>query len=163
VTILSSQMRRLILICLLAAGIVPASALATQFAPGDGTLAVRNAGNDAGQLVVALSVAGATLGQVDRGRITILPAPGPEPEVTGAERQIDRADGSTVYIGMGIRFRAITGTFRARIYGTGIDINAVGQGTVRLFGTPFSTGKFALNGGAWTPLPDIGTTFAIGS
>jgi len=152
-------MRRLLFTCLLAGLILPASALAAQLAPGDGTLAVRNATGQPGQVVVQLNINGAAIGQVNRGRIVILPSVGPEPDVSGASRQIDRADGSTVYIGTGIRFRAIAGSFRVRIWGAGIDINAVGQGNVRLSGT--GVGKFSLNGGAWTPLPDVGT-FTIG-
>ena len=154
-------MRRLALICLLAGLTLPAAAAA---APGDGTLAVRNASGDAGQLCVALTINGAAIGQVDRGRVTVLPGIGPEPDVTGADKQIDRADGSTVYVGSNIRFRAV-GSLRVRISGNGIDINAVGQGSVRLVGAGSLTnsGKFSLNGGAWTALPNSGATFTIGA
>lgn len=154
-------MRRLALICLLAGLAVPAVAAA---ASGDGTLAVRNATGDAGQLCVALTINGAAIGQVDRGRITVLPGLGPEPEVSGAEKQIDRADGSTIYIGANIRFRAVGSSLRIRISGTGIDINAVGQGTARLIGAAATNpGKFSLNGGAWTALTDAGSTVTIGA
>jgi hypothetical protein len=153
-------MRRLLFTCLLAGLVLPCSALAANLAPGDGTLAVRNASGDPGQVVVALTINGAAIGQVDRGRIVVLPGLGPEPDVTGAARQIDRADGSTVYMGNGLRFRAVAGTFRVRISGVGIDINAVGQGNVRLAGT--GVGRFSLNGGAWIPLPEAGT-FSIGA
>ena len=153
-------MRRLLFTCLLAGLLLPASALAASLAPGDGTLAIRNAAGEPGQLVVSLSINGAAIGQVNRGRLVVLPGVGPEPDVTGASRQIDRADGSTVYMGSGIRFRAVAGNFRVRIWGVGIDINAVGQGNVRLSGT--GLGKFSLNGGAWTPLPEAGT-FSIGA
>jgi hypothetical protein len=158
-------MRRLFLTCLLAGLLVPATALAARLAPGDGTLAVRNASGDPGQLVVALSINGAAIGQVDRGRVVVLPGNGPEPDVTGATRQIDRADGSTVYVGSGIRFRAVAGYFRVRIFGAGIDINAVGQGSVRLFGSSITTGagKYSLNGGGWTSLPSVATTLSIGT
>jgi hypothetical protein len=160
-------MRRLLLICLLAVlGLSAAvSATAAPLAPGDGTLAVRNANGDAGQLCVALSISGAAIGQVNRGRITVLPGLGPDPDITGADKQIDRADGSTVYIGTNLRFRAVGGTFRIRIFGTGIDVNAVGQGTVRLAGSTaaLNPGRFSLNGGAWTPLPAEGATFTIGT
>src|SRR5437763_833178 len=114
-------MRRLLLTCLLAGLVLPATALAGALSPGDGTLAVRNAGGDPGQLVVALNINGAAIGQIDRGRVVVLPGTGPEPDVTGASKQIDRVDGSTVYLGSGIRFRAVAGTFRVRIYGAGID------------------------------------------
>jgi hypothetical protein len=155
-------MRRLALICLLVGLTLPAAASA---AAGDGTLAVRNATGDAGQVCVALTINGAAIGQVDRGRVVVLPGIGPEPDVTGADKQIDRADGSTVYIGTNIRFRAVGGSFRVRISGSGIDINAVGQGTVRLTGatTVLNSGKFSLNGGPWTSLPDAGSAFAIGA
>ena len=90
---------------------------------------------------------------------------GPEPDVSGAVRQFDRADGSTVYIGTGIRFRAVAGNFRVRIFGAGIDINAVGQGSVRLFGSSIANGagKYSLNGGSWTTLPNVATLFTITS
>jgi hypothetical protein len=165
-------MRRLFLVCLLAGLSLPAAAAtAAQLAPGDGTLAVRNASGDTGQLCVALAINGAAIGQVDHGRVTVLPGVGPEPDVTGADRQIDRVDGSTVYLGTNLRFRAVGGTFRIRISGTGIDINAVGQGTARLAGptvasnpsSPSGPGKFSLNSGPWTPLPDGGATFTIGA
>jgi len=166
VTILLVQpMRRLLFTCLLAGLVLPATAPAARLAPGDGTLAVRNASGDPGQLVVALNINGAAIGQVDRGRVVVLPGNGPEPDVSGATRQIDRADGSTVYVGSGIRFRAVAGNFRVRIFGSGIDINAVGQGTVRLFGSSISNGagKYSLNGGAWTTLPSVATLFTITS
>jgi hypothetical protein len=160
---MTQPMRRLLLTCLLAGLVLPSTALAASLAPGDGTLAVRNAGGDPGQLVVALNINGAAIGQVDRGRVVVLPGNGPEPDVTGATRQYDRADGSTVYVGSGIRFRAVAGNFRVRIFGVGIDINAVGQGTVRLFGSSITNGagKYSLNGGLWTTLPSVATTLAI--
>ena len=145
-------MRRLLLICVLASVSLPAAAAsAAPLAPGDGTLAVRNASGDTGQLCVALAISGAAIGQVDRGRITVLPGLGPEPDVSGADKQIDRADGSTVYIGTNLRFRA-GGSFRLRISGSGIDVNAVGQGTARLAGPTLAAGpgKFSLNGGPAT-------------
>jgi hypothetical protein len=158
-------MRRLLLTCLLAGLVLPASALAARLAPGDGTLAVRNASGDPGQLVVSLNINGAAIGQVARGRVVVLPGPGAEPDVSGASRQIDRADGSTVYLGTGIRFRAVAGNFRVRIFGAGIDVNVVGQGTVRLFGSSITNGagKYSLNGGGWIVLPDVASTFTIGS
>jgi hypothetical protein len=158
-------MRRLALICLLAGLTLPAAASAAPEAAGDGTLAVRNATGDAGQVCVALTINGAAIGQVDRGRVIVLPTGlGPEPEVNGADKQIDRADGSTVYIGTNIRFRAVGTNLRVRVTGSGIDINAVGQGSVRLVGstTVPNPGKFSLNGGPWTPLSDGAATLAIG-
>jgi hypothetical protein len=163
-------MRRLALICLLAGLTLPAAAAAAapavSDAVGDGTLAVRNATGDVGQLCVALTINGAAIGQVDRGKVTVLPTGlGPEPEVSGADKQIDRADGSTVYIGSNIRFRAVGTSLRVRVSGSGIDINAVGQGSVRLVGsaTVPNPGKFSLNSGPWTPLTGGGATFTIGA
>src|SRR3982074_33153 len=100
-------MQRLLLTCLFAALVLPASALAVRLAPGDGTLAVRNASGEGGQLVVSLNVHGAAIGHLGKGRLIVLPGVGPQPEVTGAERQLDRADGTTVYYGTDIRFRAV--------------------------------------------------------
>jgi hypothetical protein len=158
-------MRRLVLTCLFAGLILPSTALALKAAPGDGRLVVRNVSGEPGQVVVSLTINGAAIGQIDRGRITVLPGAGPEPDVMGASRQIDRADGSTTYIGTGLRFRAVADTFRVRIAGSGIDINVVGQGTVRFFGSAAnpSAGKYSVNSGPWLPATDTGAPISIGA
>jgi hypothetical protein len=163
--ILFLPMRRFLLICLaLLALALPAAALAAR--DGDGTLAVRNAVGDPGQVVVWLNISGAVIGQVDSGRVLVddLSLSGDvAPVVTGAERTRDLPSGATVYSGTGIRFRAVGGHYKLRILGRGIDVNVVGQGTVRLTGsaTLAADGRYSLNGGPWTSLPDFGELLRI--
>ena len=162
-------MRRLLLLCTLAAALaIPAAGLALPDSAGDGTLAVRNAAGDAGQVVVWLNVSGAIVGQVDGGKLLIddFSSSGDlAPVVTGAERQRDLPTGATLYSGVDIRFRAIGGHYRIRILGHGIDVNVVGQGSARLTGSPVLTndGRYSVDGDAWTSLPDFGKAFDIGS
>jgi len=163
----SQAMRRLLLTSLLAAALAaPAAALAVVDAQADGTLAVRNGAGDSGQVVVGLNVNGAVVGHVDSGRILIddLGADSAVPVVTGAERSRDLPSGATLYAGSDIRFRAVGGHYRIRIFGRGIDVNVVGQGTAKLTGSLLlpSDGRYSLNGGPWVSLPDLGDTVRIG-
>ncbi len=153
-------MRRLAFICAVLGLVLPASALAARNSPADGTLAVRSASGDPGIPVIGLNVTGAAVGQIVRGRIMIddpNPNDGPAPDVTGAERARDISNTATVYSGTNIRFRAVGGRFRIRIFGTGIDANVVGQGTVWFTGstTLLNSGKYSVNGGDWKPVPDF--------
>jgi hypothetical protein len=159
-------MRRVLLTCLLVALGLPSVALAVRGSSGDGTLAVRNATGDPGQPVVSMMITGAVIGQLDRGRILIddpTPGDGPGAVVTGAVHQRDVSGTATLYSGTDIRFRAVGGKYRIRIFGSGINVNAVGQGTVRLVGSVLlsSDGRYSLNGGDWRSLPDLGDTFQL--
>jgi hypothetical protein len=155
-------MRRFLVTCLaLLAFAVPAAAIAAR--DGDGTLAVRNAAGDPGQVVVWLNVSGAVIGQVDAGKVLVddlsLSAD-VAPVVTGAEHSRDLPSGATVYSGTDIRFRAVGGHYWIRVAGRGIDVNVVGQGQARLGG---SAGRYSVNGGSWIPLPLLGDFFRVGS
>jgi hypothetical protein len=118
--------------------------------------------------VISLTVSGAVVGHIDGGRILIDDFNGPSslaPVVTGAEKERDLPTGTTVYGGSDVSFRAIGGHYRIRIYGHGIDLNVVGQGSVRLQGSIslLSDGRFSLNGGTWRSLPDLSDVFPLGS
>jgi len=162
-------MRRLLLIsAALATLAVPAVALAARGSAGDGTLAVRGASGDTLlQPVVGLAIDGAVVGHIATGRLVVLPSTtGPDPSVTGADHTFDRTDGSTVYSGNDISFKAVGGYYRIRVSGYGIDVNAVGQGKAWLEGSPTDTpgdGRYSLNGAAWASMPDTMTPVSIGS
>ncbi|MFN2628296.1 MAG: hypothetical protein ABR569_06635 [Gaiellaceae bacterium] len=157
-------MRRLVVIFASLMLLAPVSALALPGSAGDGTLAVRHASGDSGQVVVQLNLTGSVVGQLDAGRIRITDADltdGAAVDVAGAERTV-AVGNATVYSGTNIRFRAIGGLFRIAIIGRGIDVNAVGQGSVYLAGSalfPANDGKYSLNGGDWKSLPDTGVRF----
>lgn len=175
-------MRRLVVIgvvLLAAAG----SAGAAVFAPstGDGTLVVQNADNGDGiapgtRPVVTLVIHGFVIGQVaEQGRIQIYDLDSTdqsEPEVTGAlshsdvSRTVHTLTGTqtqtgTQWTGTGFRFRAIDGTYRVVIWGSGVYLFASGdKGQVWFTGQQdprVPDGRFSLNGDDWRSLPIVGT------
>ena len=166
-------MRRLVLTSVaLAALAVPVVAAARSLGPNDGTLVVRNADNGDGisataRPVVTLVVTGFVIGQVsDQGRIQIFSSdPNDTPEVTGATAQKPvtwgkASDGSLVngtqWSGPTFRFRAVDGTYRILIWGSGVYLFAGGRGTVQFAGSaddPTGDGQYSLNGADWHSIP----------
>ena len=150
----------------------PAAALAVKDGPNDGTLVVRN-----GQAptdppvptpVVSLKITGSVIGEVKNawGKIVIDAGPkGSGVEVTGAGNPHD----VTVPKGTsaqwwasadGFKFRAVGGTFTILIYGSNVNLFAVGTGSVQLAGTPDMTtgdGRYSINGGTFKSLPGTPT------
>jgi hypothetical protein len=155
-------MRRIAFLCAGTAALcVPALALAVPSA-GDGSLVVKNGQAPQGTPVVSLQITGSVIGQVDHGKLVIdagaNPDPGTAPQVTGADWRGDSAKSDTaqIYKGDQFRFRAVGGRYTVLVYGTGIDLVAVGSGTVRLAGmpdVPSGDGRFSLNGNDFSSLP----------
>ena len=165
-------MRRLALIVGLVSAIaVPAAALAGVGAPGDGSLVVKNGqapyGNGVSVPVVQLTITGSVIGQVSgNGKLVIDAGPNAdataEPQVTGAGLPGDSTRSSTaqVWKGTGFKFRAVGGTYTVLVYGSGVNLVAVGTGTVRLAGqpdTPIGDGRYSLNGDDFASLPGTQT------
>jgi hypothetical protein len=156
-------MRRTVVICAsLVALVVPAAALSTGLAIGDGTLVVKNGSAPRGTPVVTLVIKGAAIGQISGvGKIVIddpTPGDGFSPEVTGANWHRDTGATETTWGGAGpdFRFRAVGGTYKITIYGSGVDLVASGHGTVVLAGssdTPTRDGSYSLNGYDFRSLP----------
>ena len=168
-------MWRLVVIAaaLLALG-APATASALESGTGDGWLVVQGGDNGDGigsdarpydaRPVVTLVITGFVIGHVsDQGRIAIYdlnPSDQSTPEVTGATRVRDLsppkgADG-TMWKGNDFSFRAVEGTYKVVIWGSGVYVFAGGQGSVTLAGsidTPASDGQYALNGGDLVSIP----------
>src|SRR6266436_5420450 len=146
-------MRRIALILgLFTAIAVPAAAVAGIGAPGDGSLVVKN-----GQAPYTPGGApNVPVVQLTAGKLVIDAGPNAdataEPQVTGAGLPGDSPRSATaqVWKGTGFKFRAVGGTYTVLVYGTGVNVVAVGTGTVRLAGqpdTPSGDGKYSLNGG----------------
>jgi hypothetical protein len=174
--------RRLVFICASLLGLaVPATATALGSAPGDGSLVVQNAdnGDGAGQgarPVVTLVISGFVIGHVSgQGRIAIYDTDTTDqatPEVTGATRLRDwslpNGVAASSWQGTDFSFRAVEGTFKVVIWGSGVYVFTSGHGNVTLTGsadTPRSDGRYSLNGGDWHSIPleatkTIGTTSA---
>lgn len=167
-------MRRLALILgLVSAFAVPAAALAGLGAPGDGSLVVKsgqapyNPGVGPNVPVVQLTITGSVIGQVSgTGRLVIDAGPNAdataEPQVTGAglPGDLPRSSTAQVWTGTGFKFRAVGGTYTVLVYGTGVNLVAVGTGTVRLAGqpdTPKGDGRYSLNGDPFASLPGTQT------
>jgi len=154
-------MRRTVVICAsLVALVVPAVALSTGLAIGDGTLVVKNGSAPLGTPVVTLVIHGAAIGQITQGAIVIddpTPGDGFTPEVTGATWRKAIGDTTTKWGGVNFRFRAVGGSYyKITIYGSGVDLVASGHGNVILAGStdlPTRDGVYSLNGGDPRSLP----------
>ena len=167
-----AEMRRFAFLFLALLGLaVPAAALAATTAAGDGTLVVQNgqapdSGPDKAP-VVRLTITGSVIGQVNgQARIIIdQTAKSPLPEVTGADYSKDSTVSDTAKVwysnaGGGFKFRAVGGTYTIVIFGSDVNLVAVGTGKVQLAGTPDAgktDGKYSLNGDPWKSLPGTPT------
>jgi hypothetical protein len=157
--------RRSVVICAsLVALLVPAAAFALEASAGDGTLVVQNGTAPRGIPVVTLVIHGVAIGEVTGyGRVVIDdPTPNDDftPEVTNYSwvRQTDTTE--QTWGGTDFRFRAVGGTYKITIYGSGVSLVASGQGTVVLTGSPDapkSDGKYSLNGQDFKSLPTTPT------
>ncbi len=161
-------MRRFTLLVLVLALTLPVAAFAAEavwaaeLAPGDGTLVVDN-----GRGSVVIRARGGILGRFDSGRLIVedpVAGDGSGPVVYGAERIRDLGGNKTLYIGEDVRFRMIGGLYKVQILAVGIDVSAVGRGTVTLDATGFTDlpGRFSINGGTYQPLPGHPTAYTLG-
>jgi hypothetical protein len=127
-------------------------------------------GNEALKLVdsekPALVVLDLMLPDIDGGAKS-LPAEVTGPGVTRKDSAI--SDTATVWSGGpdGFKFRAVGGTYTILVYGTGVNLVAVGTGFVQLAGMPDwgkGDGRFSLNGDPFHSLPGTQTKqLVIGS
>src|SRR5690348_4448486 len=164
-------MHRLALIWILvAAAAVPAGAWAVRVAPGDGTLVVQNGSAPNGVALVTLVLKGTVIGHLSTG----------SPDIDDLV-VIDNLNGTgdftvspvgsallstktvtstrTKYLGSDFRFRAVADNYyKVTIYGAGVNLFAVGQGTVTIQGMQNATvnnGRYSLNGQDFKPLPTV--------
>lgn len=153
-------MRRLVFACALLILSLPAAALAARSALGDGTLVVKNATG-----VIHIAARGSVIGSCDRCTIWITDpdaADGTGPIVTGEEREDPLSATKSLYSGRDVRFRVIGGFSRTRVRGSGIELYAVGQGSVTVHGFLLNTGTYAVDGGERNQLPFEPLTFQLG-
>ena len=160
-------MKRLCLSLLVATLVLPAAALAGARAAGDGTLVVR----DANAKVEITKARGTIFGHLDKGWLKVTDYnqdDSRDPEVNGAKASWPlNASGSTwFYKGTDIRFRFFGGRYSITVGGFGIDISAVGKGTVTLTGNTAVTdgdyGSFAVDGQKFTPIQLLPTVDTFG-
>jgi hypothetical protein len=168
-------MRRLVFVFALCGVLAaPAAVLAARATLGDGTLVIQNGQAPNGVAVVKLTITGSVIGQVEGvGKIVIdAGANGPSYDVTGAgnPQPFAKDPGGTAqqwgFID-NFKFRAVGGKFRILVYGSNINLVAIGTGTVSLTGmpdTPRGDGRYSLNDGGWRSLPGTPSdTITIGA
>jgi hypothetical protein len=160
-------MKRLGLSLLVAALVLPAAALAGARAAGDGTLVVR----DANAKVEIKNARGTIFGHLDKGWLQVTDYnqdDSRDPEVNNAKTSWPvNANGSTWrYRGADIRFRFFGGRYSITVYGSGIDVSAVGKGTVTLSGlttvTDSDYGTYAVDGHKFAPIQLLPTVDTFG-
>ncbi len=166
-------MRRLLFICLgLGALALPATALALHEAAGDGTLVVKSASAPSSVAVVTLVINGTAIGHVstgspDQADTVVIDDPNHTDDIgasiTNGAPSLTRktvSDTETKFVGSDFRFRAAGGVYKIWIYGSGVDLFAVGKGNVVLQGQSdpkVPDGKYSFNGGDWHSLPGTPT------
>ncbi len=158
---------RSIILGLISVLAVPAAALAATSNQSDGSLVVKNGSAPVGTPVVVLQITGTVIGQVSGyGKLVIDAGPNAdanaEPQVTGAGLPTDspRSPTAQVWKATSFKFRAVGGTYTVLVYGSGVDLVAVGTGSVRLAGmpdTPSGDGRYSLNGDDFASLPGTQT------
>ncbi len=146
-------MRRLCFILLCGLVAVPAAVAAAR-ANGDGVVELTKVNGT----VVLNGTRGTLWGQMDKGRLVVSDPVVGDGQVLVSGYETKKAgvlDGTTVYGGVDLRFRVTGGRYRLSLKGTGIDLTAVGVGTVQLSGDLFSgdPGSYALDSGKWLPVP----------
>jgi hypothetical protein len=169
--ILFVEMRRLALICLSVAALAaPAAAWALRASPTDGTLVVKSGSAPDGVPSVTLVIKGTVIGHVSSGSpdvddvvvIDDLNGTGDfnaNPVGTAFLSKKDVTSTRTKYLGSDFRFRAVEDNYyKVTIYGSGVNLFAVGQGRVTLQGLPDPTvndGRYSLNGQDFKSLPAV--------
>jgi hypothetical protein len=139
-------MRRagLLVLCFLLA--LPALALTARAASGDGSLVVTRADG-----TVLVRGKGLIYGHFEQGKLTVVdykPDGVTVPSVSGAKWRLAPGRLDVVYQGTDVRFLFPSGKYTLRFEGTGIDISAVGKGSVQVIGAGSSDdGSYSVNGG----------------
>jgi hypothetical protein len=162
-------MRRVAILCLpVLALALPATALGLRAAASDGTLVVQNGNAPRGVTVVKLGIVGTAIGHVSTGSPdqldTVVIYDQNNTNNVGAAAangafltKTTPGDQKTKLVGSDFRFRAADGAYTIWIYGSGVDLFAVGSGKVTLQGMSDSTsdGRYSINGGDWHSLPAV--------
>lgn len=147
---------------------IPAAAFAVAGGTDDGTLSVRN-----GIGKVGLEFDGSVLGRVvGRGSIKIVyafPSDGAGVNVFGCD-DLFQTDTKTVCSsdgkGLPVRFRAIGGSYKIVLGGSGIYLSAVGTGTVTMNGAGDNPdvgfdGRYSINDEPYKSLPNYTRQYSL--
>lgn len=147
---------------------VPAAALAARTLPGDGSLVVAHGVAPADTPVVAMTLTGTVIGELDSpGRIVIdtgpngLPAQVTGPGVGAPQAPASDPNGTAqiwrCYGFDGCRFRAVNGTkMHIVVFGSDVNLVAIGTGWAKLAGTPNLPPGSSADGLYWLNGADTG-------
>jgi|GraSoiStandDraft_24_1057298.scaffolds.fasta_scaffold44961_2 hypothetical protein len=163
-------MRRLIGFTVLVIALaVPAVAFAISTLGDDGSLSVKNGVGK----VVLQPFNGSVLGRVVTGRVVIVDqslgggSGSGSLDVWGCDNPRPTAtDRVTVCSGSNLRFRVVDSRYKIVVRGSGINLSAVGRGTVTLDGSGEdpgvqTDGQYSLNDGAYKSLPNVEKPFSL--
>jgi hypothetical protein len=153
-------MRRFAPLLLALALALPAAAVAGRAAPGDGSLAVADASG-----VLTVQVKGVIFGHFDRGKMTVVEWKPDNanananalPTVSGAKIDVKGAKINVVYSGANVRFLFPSGKYTLKFDGTGIDLSAVGQGSLKATKSSLEQGTISVNGEKPIAIPSVAT------
>jgi hypothetical protein len=148
------SVRRTLLI-VLAVLALPTAAAATQVAVGDGSLGVTG-----GSGTLFVQGRGVIYGHFASGTLMVLDYKSDDgvsvPAVSNARGKLVR--GSGVFSGTDVRFLLPSGRYTVELIGVGIDMSAVGKGSIVATGIgSFDDGSYTVNGGKPQPLTKIPT------
>ena len=155
--------QRLVISFFVLALLLPATALASKAARGDGTLSLKNA-----QVAkVVIQANGAVLGRFDSGKLVLtdhVPSDADVPVLLGCEKIDPITEKTTMCSGKNIRFRSIGGKFTLRIVNASdLDLSAVGRGSVLLEGKGLlNAGKYSFDGEPYQDVPFVEKKFYLG-
>jgi hypothetical protein len=146
---------------MLAVLVMTGTAAARTSGANDGALSVKNADGR-----VIIKGRGVVIGRFDKGQVTITDPSSSDgrPIVTGADSTQSLGEKTTRYSGPNIRFRIIGGTFSINVFGSDIDLSAVGKGMVTLNGSiakGANDATYAVNGDTPQPFPPFSLTFPL--
>jgi len=120
---------------------------------------------------IVINGRGAVIGRFQKGQVTIKdpnPNDGTGAIVTGADSTQALGEKVTRYSGTNVRFRIIGGSFTVTVFGTDIDLSAVGRGMASLNGNPDrgdadrdGNGTCTINGSAPQPFPNFVLTIPL--
>jgi hypothetical protein len=139
-------MRKALVFVSLCVLLAPALAIGSGSASGDGSLVVTDANAQ-----LTISGQGLIYGHIDSGTLTVVGDYKPDNNnslstVTGAKQTI--VGRNVVYTGSDVRFYFPGGKYNLIVSGTGIDLSAVGKGTISSVGFGLGDdGSFSLDSG----------------
>jgi len=154
--------RRFSVTCVFGVLLFAGVAGARTHAPGDGSLAVRNAA-----AVISVNARGGVIGHFTDGVLTVKdfnPDDNVNEVVSGAEKTRDVNPFVTKYWGHDVRFRYIGGRFAITVNGYNVNLSAIGKGGVWIDGKGTADdGTFSLNGSAPQPIVAVLQYFSLAS